>query len=415
MDYNKEFNNLEINISSEGEVFDYVNGMIRINDIPLDQFISANYLSEENYNIIKSITISQKLEVIIDTVFLAIKDIEENQYDKTSANHITGYFFNHIKGVWNPNFNKYKFFIEINLWKELIIKVINWEKKNEFKIYKGTPYYFTAGCYLFTGNYDLAFNYTYLAMQEDHYHGTRQDPNFDYRNLPAFMFASLNENPNNYLYPIVRQLAQEVKDYIGTYNNEFNESFTFNTFKNKFSTQVSLYYEHILYFVYLLNILAEKRRMIQQFPNLYNNEFANMRNLDVIFSFCLFLDKLLAKLSNVTTIRGNTEYLITKLYSNWNTNDFSNLKQTLNINTDNINPIDKVKYILNYNCNNLIYQSDSNYTIKQNKQIVNSMLIYFLRNEGAHNIILNNLNASIFEQILNSLFFQLFIIIEYVL
>ena len=252
-------------------------------------------------------------------------------------------------------------------------------------------------------------------MQEDHYHGTRQDPNFDYRNLPAFMFASLNENPNNYLYPIVRQLAQEVKDYIGTYNNEFNESFTFNTFKNKFSTQVSLYYEHILYFVYLLNILAEKRRMIQQFPNLYNNEFANMRNLDVIFSFCLFLDKLLAKLSNVTTIRGNTEYLITKLYSNWNTNDFSNLKQTLNINTDNINPIDKVKYILNYNCNNLIYQSDSNYTIKQNKQIVNSMLIYFLRNEGAHNIILNNLNASIFEQILNSLFFQLFIIIEYVL
>ena len=96
MDYNKEFNNLEINISSEGEVFDYVNGMIRINDIPLDQFISANYLSEENYNIIKSITISQKLEVIIDTVFLAIKDIEENQYDKTSANHITGYFFSKI-------------------------------------------------------------------------------------------------------------------------------------------------------------------------------------------------------------------------------------------------------------------------------------------------------------------------------
>ncbi len=412
MEYKEEFNNNKIKITSEGEIFDSFKGKIKINDIALIHLIFGNYYSIENHNIIKSITISRELENVINTIFLAIKDIEENLGDKTSANHIAGHFFNWFKSIWNPNNNKYKFIIEIDLWNNLITKVLRWEEENHFKIYKGTPYYFNAGNYLLTGNYDLAFNYTYLAMEEDKYHGTRQNPNFDYRNLPAFMFASLNvDNPNNYLYPIVQRLAQEIEAYIEKYNNEFNESFTFDIFKSKFSTQISTYYEHILYFVYLLNILTEKRQMIQSYPTLYNNDFANMRDLDIIFSFCLLLDKLLAEKSNAETIRDNTTYLINQLYINWNSNDFNNLRRILNINLGNqMNAIDKVNYILNYN--NLLYQNDQNYTIKQNKQILNSMLIYFLRNEGAHNIILDNLITDTFEKILNSLFFQLFIIIS---
>ena len=72
--------------------------------------------------------------------------------------------------------------------------------------------------------------------------------------------------------------------------------------------------------------------------------------------------------------------------------------------------IDKVNFILNYN--NELYPSDQSYTTKINKQLLNTMLIYFLRNEGAHNIIFENLDTITFEKILNSLFFQLFIIID---
>ena len=129
-----------------------------------------------------------------------------------------------------------------------------------------------------------------MAMEEDKYHGTRQDPNFDFKELPAFLFASLNvDRPDNYLYPIVKHLSQEIESYIVKYNKEFGESFTFDIFKNKFSTQINLYNEPILYFVYLLNILTEKRQMLQRYRNLYDNNFAKMRNLDLTFSFCLFL------------------------------------------------------------------------------------------------------------------------------
>ena len=415
MEYYKEFNKIKINITSDGEIFDYHKGKININDIDLPILIFKNYCSEENQNVIKTVGISNEFDLSIDTVFLAVKDIEENLNDKASANHITGHFFNWLKQIWNPNFSKYKIIIEIDLWNNLISKVLSWEKINNYKIYKGTPYYFNAGNYLFAGNYDLAFNYTYKAMEEDKYHGIREDPNFDFKELPAFLFASLNvDRPDNYLYPIVKHLAKVIEGYIVKYNTEFSESFTFDIFKSKFTTQINMYKEPILYFVYLLNALNEKRQLIQQYEDLYNNNFANMRNLDLIFSFCLFLDKLLSIKTGASSIRGNTKELIKTLYRTLERTKFNNLCKSLNVNPGNpMRAIDKVNFILNYN--NLLFPNDQSYTIKKNKQLLNSMLIYFLRNEGAHNIIFESLDVITFEKILNSLFFQLFIIIDKIL
>lgn len=130
MEYNKEFNKIKINITSDEGIFDVIKGKIKINDNDNDlpKLIFNNYCSEENQNIIKTIVISNGLELVIDTVFLAVRDIEENLNDKASANHITGHFFNCFKRIWNPNFNKYKFLIEIDLWNNLISKVLSWEK-----------------------------------------------------------------------------------------------------------------------------------------------------------------------------------------------------------------------------------------------------------------------------------------------
>ena len=112
MEYNNEFNSIKINIISEGEEFDPSKGKIKINDIDLSVFVFRNYCSAENQNIIKTIKILNELNLVIDTVLLAVKDIEENQNKKTSANHITGHFFNWFKQIWNLDFSKYKLIIE---------------------------------------------------------------------------------------------------------------------------------------------------------------------------------------------------------------------------------------------------------------------------------------------------------------
>ena len=55
MEYNKEFNKIKINITSDEEIFDFLKGKIKINDIDLPILIFNNYCSEENQNIIKTI------------------------------------------------------------------------------------------------------------------------------------------------------------------------------------------------------------------------------------------------------------------------------------------------------------------------------------------------------------------------
>ena len=136
-----------------------------------------------------------------------------------------------------------------------------------------------------------------------------------------------------------------------------------------------------------------------------------MRNLSTIFSSCLFLDKLLAIKTGASSIRGNTKELIKSLYKELTNNEFDNLCVDLNIDRGNpMSPLDKINFILNYN--NLLYPSDTNFNPKINKQLLNSMLIYFLRNEGAHNLKLEDLSTSKYKDIIESLIFQLFIIVS---
>ena len=47
--------------------------------------------------------------------------------------------------------------------------------------------------------------------------------------------------------------------------------------------------------------------------DMFDNDFAKMRNLNIIFSFCLFLDKLMEKKTKEENISGTTKKLIGKL------------------------------------------------------------------------------------------------------
>lgn len=410
MDYKQEFNGFNIHIKSKNHIFDWRNGKITINNKDISQWIRENYISNESGKI-KMVSLSNEFKLILNTLFSAIKDIEVNLNDKASANHIAGHFFNHFKGIWRTNLNKYSAFMEIDLWDHLLAEVINWENNNDYKIHKGTPYYFNAGNYLIVGHYDFAWNYVYKAIEEDRFHGLRRDSNFDYRSLPAYSLATLNiDNPHNYLYQIVLRLSDKINHFISLYDQEYNDNFTFNTFRNKFLNNISDYENEILYFVYLLRILMDKSYLIRHF-NLFNNEFAKMRNLNIIFAFCLLLDKIMEKKTNREYISISSKELIKKLNNNFNNSHTSRLKNLLK--WDDTNPIpimNTINFMLQKSVD--LYPINNIYTPEINKKIINTILIWFLRNKGAHNLKLENLNTEIFETILQSLFNQLFIIID---
>jgi len=98
----------------------------------------------------------------------------------------------------------------------------------------------------------MAFNFIHLAIEDDKFHGLKENPNYDYHKSPAFLFASLNiDNSDNYLYNRVVRIVFFIKTYIQSYNTKFNENFSFDEFKNKFLSKCSKYENEILYFVYL--------------------------------------------------------------------------------------------------------------------------------------------------------------------
>ncbi len=412
MKYEKEIEGFKIRIISDKKSFPNNGSEIIVNDKHLKEWIERNYIDFQNgQRSIKTSVIKSELNSIINVIFLAIKDIETNIDDTLAANHIADYFFGQFIPVWET-YKSYSLVLsEIDLWKGLFLSVNNWEDTNNLKIKKGTAYFLHAKNYLDINHIDMAFNFIHLAIEDDKFHGLKENPNYNYHKSPAFLFASLNiDNRDNYLYNRVVRIVFFIKIYIKSYNTKFKENFSFDEFKNKFLSKYSKYEDEILYFVYLFILLNQWVNYTIPL-DIYNNNFAKMRNLNTIFSSCLFLDKLLSIKTGASSLRGNTKEIITSLYKKLNKKEFHNLCVNLNINRGNpMNPLDKINFILNYN--NLLYPNDPNFNPKINKQLLNSMLIYFLRNEGAHNLKLEDLSTSKYRDIIESLIFQLFIIVS---
>ncbi len=413
MNYLNEKNGYSIKIVAQNSIFPQNGGIITINDKLISEWIKEYYITNINGNRrIRTALIEESFKFILDIVFLAIRDLETNNKDYISANHIADFFFNNFRPIWQTHINFFKSFEEIDLWNELLKAVNEWEKNNNFKIKKGTPYYFNAGNYIDTGNFDLAFNYTHKAIEDDKIRGSLQNSSYDYHNSPAFLFASLNvDKTNNFLWGKVRSLVIRLEQYIKRYNFIYNSNLNFQTIKNKFLSQNHLFENEITYFVYLLAALTYENYLIITL-GIFNNNFARMRNLDHIFSFCLLLDKIMAKKTNEEYISGSAYKLIEKLLNLPLADSDKQIIKT-KLKWAKNNPgliIEAIKFMIDRN--KKLFPYNSNYNRKINKKIINTMLIYFLRNRSAHDVKLEYLNTQLYDKILQALFFELFIIIE---
>ena len=239
MEYNKDIGDFHISIFSQGTFFPQTGGTIIINNQTITTWIEKNYIEVvNNRRIIKTNLINEELKSIFNVYFTAIKDIEVNQNDYISANHLADYLFNQFLPIWGTYTNVSRSFEEIVLWNYILAEVYDWERKNNFTIKKGIPFFFNVTNYLDTGNFDFAFYYAHKALEDDKIRGSIQNPNYDYHDSPAFLFASMNDERRHYLWRTIKDFKRRLEFFIEEYNNEFNENLSYPDIKDKFFSKI---------------------------------------------------------------------------------------------------------------------------------------------------------------------------------
>jgi hypothetical protein len=282
------------------------------------------------------------------------------------------------------------------IWIQVCREVWKWESAHPRKIHKGTPYYFLGGVYLLSGNLDAGFLLVHNAIKEDVSLATVTGNTVAYKKAPAYMFASLIDDPHNFLFDLVTEMKQEVEKYILLYSPAI-ATFDFPTFSSKFLQNSRLEEEKFM-FIYNLETLIQQGKLSA--PELVDNEFSRLRNLDVIFNLCLIVDKVLQEHFGNDLISQNVIDLCRE--ANWiNQNDLETVRTQIGFNDPPDMIVPKLLSLnLQFNGSPL------------RLQVSCMLLTWRLRNYGGHNLKGQNIFVSHYWDIIRTLVFALFIAIS---
>ena len=325
------------------------------------------------------------------------------------------YFFNHFASfcwsVINTHGSKN---IACKFLEILTSKIRTWELKEERLIHKGTPYYFLTALYFSMNDIDSGFASMFKAIEEDRRtKGGALEDIYAYKRSPAYMYASLIDNEQNYLYNSVKKL----RDFLNHIIDEFNQFTSYNLSLEdldiKFLNVLDNKIEEIKYlFIYGVEKYLKYK---EQFKELQiENDFYKIKNSSNIFEFCLIADKIL-ETKYETTYRnsypGRPIYisgLILCLFNDkgWIPN-IPEIRQFQN----NLSP--KViqqdpKLMLHNLFNNPIYYNG----IPINNEMRIMLLVWRLRNWGAHTIKKEEIFVTQYEDIVKWLLWSILIAIE---
>jgi hypothetical protein len=175
-------------------------------------------------------------------------------------------------------------------WIRILTCVMTWEKASKVTIHKGTPYYFLGASYLYASDYDLGLRYLFDAIEQDQQASKRTGATGSFKKAPAYMVASLAENPNNFLYAgLVAPARSRLEKYLAEYRKRTSSSMGLTDFEGKFLSNTNLEFQEFL-FVYLLFELMKQEN---SWNPTVSNDFAKMRNRTVLFDLCLVIDEVL--------------------------------------------------------------------------------------------------------------------------
>lgn len=375
-----------------------VNGA-NFSDVIVKEFNSIKFGVGPARPEVSEVYFPSEFEPIIQSVFTAVDELYKTQ-KACLAGFLSSYIFERFTPLWMDLIGQGRHVWAIQLWRKLIFIAHQWEEKNQKHIHKGSPYVFIALTYLLVGDVDTGFSFIYNAIEENRkLNQVCPELNYPYA-APSYLTASLSSNTKNVMAPLVKEIRTELENYINDYNKEFGRGFSINEFDRLFLQNVN--FESIMfYFVFNYWAIFEFRRKVGR--KMMQNDFSKLKNADWFFALCLVIDKLLHSHPKYT---GNTigpeieNYAVFKGFMT--KNDFNSLKNYENI--PNGDPDQIIPKLLPMNL--------QHNGVPVRKEILNLFIAWNLRNFAGHNIQTQDVIASHFEDILKTLLFDIFLIVE---
>jgi hypothetical protein len=199
-------------------------------------------------------------------------------------------FFGSFTQVWRTLLSQKRIPQAIDHWIEVLQRVRDWENRSHKTVHKGTPYYFLGATYIFAGDNDLGLRYLYDAIEEDKRVSIKLGRTDSYKGAPAYMLASLLDDPRNFLYqPVVFPARKRIEGFLDAYRAKSGSSMQMSGFEHKFLQDTTLEFQK-LYFVY---VVLEIIKHESAWNPATANDFANMKNRDLLFDICLIVDGVL--------------------------------------------------------------------------------------------------------------------------
>ncbi len=329
-----------------------------------------------------------------------VKKIQEK--DHVLAAYLASRLFESFSSYWIDELLAIgKHIVAIGFWKKILSIIKNWEENNNFRIHKGTPYFFLAETYLLVGDFDGGFIAMSNAIKDD-----RFLPELNYpKEAPVYWTATMLDKPNNHMYQfIVRKSRLRLSQFIKNYNIKYNQNFTINTFDQKFLSNDDLL-TTVYFFVYNFFVIDNLEK--NHGSELLENEFSMIRILDIIFNFTICIDEILKYSSLQNNVHCKTLYESIRWWvcdkKQWiNKSQFQDIVSSqLQLNKNK--PDETIPLLL---ANMTQPMGDFR------KEMHTMLLAYHLRNHGGHNLDQQKILVSSSKKIIESIFMSIFLAVE---
>lgn len=379
---------------------------VTLNEVDLlqkvcSQFESIKFRLEPRRPDSKSASMPGEYEEIFRAIFLVADKLYKTNQACLAASLVT-FLFDRFTLLWERLTDNAQHILGIQLWREILSLTHRLEKDTGKLVHKGSPYAFLAYTYLMIGDISTGFSYIYSAIEEDR---RLNDlcPAIKYPdNAPVYLTATLVPDRRNIMFRLVHEVRLALKDYLNLYHNEFGSTLSMTEFDERFLHNPD--FETIkYYFVLAFWMIFEYRRKVT--PDLMQNDFSKLKNADWLFSFCLVINRLLHEHPAYTCPSGYLGPEITNYVNRkglMKQNDFEALRAQENFNQ--ASPDQLIPRLLSAS---LQYGG-----VQVRKEIQYLLVALKLRNFAGHNIQVQNVIASKFEEIVKVLMYDIFLLVE---
>lgn len=283
--------------------------------------------------------------------------------------------FNNLSVIWNIYQHNGRVSEAQDFWSDILSIVINWEESRQERIHKGSIFYFWSQTAILQGQLEKGFFLIHKAYEEDVI--TQANPLPD---TPAFKTISLNYSDNrNLLFHLVKAWSNYLNNIILTFAEKNRRDFTLLDFTNEF-----LKNPPSRYMLFLFTYVLARFNDFDQLPAiLKQGDFVSVIELDSLFDLILVVDKTIYQKiehpgKDDWKFINLANYLLCRSgLSDERENNYKHLTEINKEKTENFESI--VKSLLD---RSFIF-SDQDYPSELECDI---LLVYCLRNYGAHNI-----------------------------